>query len=267
MPAQRGSDGSRMSQLPPLLQRPARFVRRYLPDDVVARLPGRFAWVYRSDGLATVHYSPFLDDEEFNNAYWNVADRRPGRRPDMRWRSWLLVACARHCGALTGDYAEFGVYRGASAYVLLRQSPITPGRRLHLFDTFAGIPDSDLTEREESLGFPGRLGDASLEDVTDLLAPWRGSVCFVVGDVADTLTSTETGPLAFAHVDLNAAGATERALEYAYPRLVPGAMVVLDDYGWPGYEDQRAAIDAFFAGKDEDVLALPTGQGLVIRLP
>ena len=71
--------------------------------------------------------------------------------------------------------------------------------------------------------------------------------------------------MAFAHIDLNAALPTVRAIEYAYPRLVRAGVIVFDDYGFMGYEDQRRAIDSFFAGKPDMPIALPTGQAIVIK--
>jgi predicted O-methyltransferase YrrM len=58
------------------------------------------------------------------------------------------------------------------------------------------------------------------------------------------------------------------ALEYAYPRLVPGGVVVFDDYGWDpkGYE-QRDVIDEFCRPLPESLIALPSGQALLTKLP
>ena len=53
--------------------------------------------------------------------------------------------------------------------------------------------------------------------------------------------------------------------EAIWDRLTPGGMIVLDDYGFGGHEEQRAAWDAFTAARGARVLALPTGQGLISR--
>jgi hypothetical protein len=42
-------------------------------------------------------------------------------------------------------------------------------------------------------------------------------------------------------------------------------MVVMDDYGFAGYEEQRRVIDEFFLERSEVVIALPTGQALFIK--
>ena len=81
-----------------------------------------------------------------------------------------------------------------------------------------------------------------------------------------TLPKTETGPLAFAHLDMNASAPTKVALEYVWSRLVPGGMVVFDDYGWAQYSDQKELIDAFYADKRDGLIALPTGQALSVKL-
>ena len=221
------------------------------------------SWTYDADGLATVHLSPFLEDLTFSALYEEmVADWFPGRRIDARWRIWLLVKLARQCQHLGGRVAEFGTYRGGGAFMLLG---LTDVERLYLFDTFSGIPKDNLTDYERQRKFAGHLSDTSPEYVKQLLSRWapRFEVC--PGDVFETLTRVETGQLSFVHMDLNAAAPTRFALEYAYPRLVAGGMMIFDDYGWQNYRDQRAVIEDFFSHHPEEVIALPTGQGLLVR--
>ena len=256
--------GARIAKLPPWLRPLAVRVRRALPEGLVDRLPPSYA--YKSDGMATVHHSPFLHDEGFNAAYRAVADRWGAARVDLRWRIWMLTRCAEQCRSLPGAYAEFGVYRGASAFMILSRAAPGDGRVLHLFDTFRGIPSTHLTRAEHEAGFPGRLSDTSAEEVAGLLRPWRHQVNLVAGDLHETIPGVDTGALSFVHLDLNAASATRAALDYAYPRLVPGGMMVFDDYGWRGYEDQRSVIDTAFADKPETIIALPTGQAIACKL-
>ncbi len=134
-----------------------------------------------------------------------------------------------------------------------------------MFDTFAGIPDSNLTDEERAAGFAGSWSDTSVQHVEERLAEWPDRTRFCVGDVFETLESAEIGTLALVHLDLNAAAATRRALEYAHPRVRAGGVIVCDDYGYTGYEPQRAVIDSFFAGTEDRPVALPTGQALVVK--
>jgi hypothetical protein len=223
---------------------------------------------YESDGLATVHYCPFVEDVAFSSLYEEMATEWwVGHYVDARWRMWLLTRLARQCVALDGNFAEFGVYRGGCAFMLLATTESLVERKLYLFDTFAGIPDAHLSDHERSLGLGGRLADTSAGYVARRLERWSGRFEMCPGDVFDTVPAFETGPLALAHVDMNTSAPTVHVLNYAYTRLVRGAIIVFDDYGygWEDSQDERAAIDTFFADKPEQVVALPTGQGFVIK--
>jgi hypothetical protein len=224
-------------------------------------------FTFDSDGVATAHYSPFLDDPEFNQLWDHVSKAWFGEWWDLRWRIWILTRCGIQCRALPGSFVEFGVYRGGCSYMVLATAGLESERPYFLFDTYSGIPKEQLTESELEHGLAGELANTSAEYVQAFLADWHSNVVIVEGNIFDTLPKTETGPIAFCHLDLNASQATELALDYVYPRLVAGGMLLLDDYGWAGYEDQREVLDRFFAGKQEELIALPTGQALMIKLP
>ncbi len=244
----------RIDELPKVLQPPARRLSKAVRKSL---------YRYEADGVATIHYLPFLDDAGFVERYSAVANLWDGR--DIRWRLWVLTKSAEHCAALDGSFAEFGVWRAGCAYMILSGSRPVAGRSYYLFDTFQGIPETNLTAQETAAGFGGRLADVSLTDVRTRLDPWKDQLDFVVGDIFETLPETETGPLAFVHLDLNAAAATEFALRYAWSRLLSSGMIVFDDYGQNEYVDQRRLIDEFFAREKVPVIALPSSQALAIK--
>ena len=55
------------------------------------------------------------------------------------------------------------------------------------------------------------------------------------------------------------------AAEFFWDKLVPGALVVLDDYGWSAHKPQKKAFDEFTKKRNTQVLTLPTGQGLIVK--
>jgi len=218
-------------------------------------------WTYNADGMATVHLSPFLEDATFSTLYEEMAaEWFQHTRIEARWRVWLLTRFARSCQALDGSFAEFGTYRGGCAFMTLA---LTEVELFYLFDTFEGIPGDRLTDYEQRMA--GKLSDTSVEYIQQRLSRWTGRYELRPGDVFETLPQTETGPLSFVHMDLNAAAPTGLALEYAYPRLVAGGMMVFDDYGWLEYSDQRTVIEEFLSQHPDEVIALPTGQGLLVK--
>jgi O-methyltransferase len=250
--------GARIARLPPR--------QKQMIDAVYRRLPIPPAWVYNADGLATIHHSPFLEDAEFTRLYDEmVQDWFRDEVVDNRWRMWLMTRYALQASQLPGNFAEFGVYRGGCSWMILSLGGLDPSRRLHLFDTFEGIPEENLTRREREEGFSGRLADTSTDYVANLLSRWNPIPRLWPGDVFETFPAADTGDLAFVHLDLNASAPTLHVLEHVYDRLVAGGVVVFDDYGWPGYEDQRRGIHAFLRDRPEVLIALPTGQGVVTK--
>ncbi len=258
---------SKTARLPRALRPLAVVVLRgYLELRALVRREPPPPYVFEADGLATVHYSPFLEDDAFSASYDEMArEWFVHAKVDVRWRMWLLTRFARHCRDLDGEYAEFGTYRAGCAFMMLATSGLPASKRLYLFDTFAGFPLEMLNDAERAAGLHGALADTSVEYVEARLGRWKDQVVIVAGDVFDTLARTETGPLAFVHMDLNLSKPTVVALEYAYPRLTSGAIVVFDDYGGAGLEAQRVVVDKFFADKPEEVVALPSGQGMMIK--
>jgi O-methyltransferase len=264
-----------ISRLPRLLRYPALLVRNVVflfrrpPETAPATGRPAFDYVYEADGIATVYYSPFQHDPAWSEAYDEMASEwylaTPGL--DIRWRMWILTSMARQARRLPGNVAEFGVYRAGCTRMILGTVGTAPGARYHLFDTFAGIPDSELTEDERAQGYVGRLSDTSVDYVRERLAPWSDTLVFHVGDVFETIPKADTGDLSLVHMDLNASAPTRLALEYAYERLVPGGIIVFDDYGYGEVNDQRTVIDEVCASLPENVLALPSGQALLTRLP
>src|SRR4051812_43432638 len=59
--------------------------------------------------------------------------------------AFILHSVSSSVGRLPGDFAEVGVYQGASARILCE---IKGDRQLHLFDTFEGLPAATAPDRK-----------------------------------------------------------------------------------------------------------------------
>jgi len=142
-------------------------------------------------------------------------------------------------------------------------------RRFFLYDTFEGLAEFDPADHNEGFFNSLQAGYSQpgiYEHVRDRFAPHR-NVVIVKGAVPGSLATAAPDRVAFMHVDLNSSKAEVAALEFFWERLVPGAHIVLDDYGWSAFLEQKRAHDAFFAAKHLAVLELPTGQGVVVKPP
>ena len=162
--------------------------------------------------------------------------------------------------AVSGDVAELGVYKGNTAAILARYAERTAAR-CYLFDTFEGFSSRDMEGIDS--GVPMAFGDARLEDVRRLVA--SNAAVYVQGWFPDTLATLDADPrFALVHIDCDLYKPMKAGLEYFYPRLVTGGVLIMHDYlslHWCGIEQ---AIDEFFADKPERLVCVPDKSGTVV---
>ncbi len=180
-------------------------------------------------------------------------------------RLYVLEMFARHCAHLIGDFAECGVWRGGTAMLLadvMAEEEHAPDRQLHLFDTFEGMPKS--AELDPSGHSEGDFA-TSLESVKSRLSPFA-NVAFHRGEIPTRFDSVADRTFAFVHADVDLYSSTRDCLTFFYPRIVPGGILVSDDYGFRLYEKSaRVAVDEFFEDKPENPISLRSGQCFVIK--
>jgi hypothetical protein len=58
---------------------------------------------------------------------------------------------------------------------------------------------------------------------------------------------------------------TEETLKFFYEKILPGGVILFDDYAWNGYVDTKRVVDRFFQMKNVELLHLPTGQAIVFK--
>lgn len=178
-------------------------------------------------------------------------------------RLWVLYSVARQALAVPGDFYEAGVFRGGTAKLLTRVlEDDRTGRTLRLFDTFAGMPETDAAR---DLHRAGVFAETSLEGVRAFVG--EKGVSYHPGFIPATFAGREGDRIALAHVDVDIHQSVADCCAFIYPRLSPGGVMVFDDYGFPSCPGARLAVDEFFAALPEVPLVLPTGQAVVVKLP
>jgi hypothetical protein len=150
----------------------------------------------------------------------------------------------------------------------------TREQHFYLLDTFAGLDVSRLTQGELARGAADAnrefLGTGryvtGVESVRRNFSEWH-NVHIVEGTIPGTLAAVDAPRIAYLHLDLNATRPEVEALEYFWARLVPGAVVLLDDYAFDGYRESKLGMDAFARPRGIAIASLPTGQGLILKPP
>lgn len=184
---------------------------------------------------------------------------------DRLYTLWQAVRNVRH---LNLPAAEVGCYRGGSVYFLAGAFEYLLGHEveLHAFDTFVGHPASAV----ETLDIGHRHGmfaDVSYEDVVRYLQRYQ-HLSVHKGDIAETLQTLGERSFALVHVDADLYQSTRVALSYFLPRLAPGGIVVVDDYGARKCPGVRRAAAEYFGDRwaGFSVWELPSEQLVIVRL-
>jgi hypothetical protein len=85
--------------------------------------------------------------------------------------------------------------------------------------------------------------------------------------VPSVLSQVEIEIVTFLSLDMNNVTPEIAAIGRFRDRLQPGARVRLGDDGFVRYEAQKRVFDAWAAQRCVGILALPSGQGLIIKPP
>lgn len=168
-----------------------------------------------------------------------------------------VLVCARASAPRGGAMAEAGVLMGGSARLICEAKG---DATLHLFDTFGGLLDGRSGMAAELNDHFGDIaGQAGF--VRQLLAPYA-EVRLHPGIFPETTAGLESERFGFVHLDMDLASSTRAALAWFHPRLLPGGILLGDNYQDPGV---RGAFRQFFAGRADTVVELPWGQVMVVR--
>ena len=209
--------------------------------------------VYDEDGLRTAHSHHFLHDPGFANAY-RRAIQAGGFDYGIRWRTHTILWAARTAARLDGAFVECGTAKGFMASAVCEHLDWTD-RSFYLFDTYE--PADSSTEA------PFYAADGP-EPVAGNFREWPG-VQLVVGRIPETLQDITIDRVAFLHIDMNSPAPEAAAVRHLWPLLVPGGLMIFDDYGFGPYEASRDSADRLADELGFTVLACPTGQGVVVK--
>jgi hypothetical protein len=159
---------------------------------------------------------------------------------------------------LEGDLVELGAYKGHTA-TLLANMARKLGRTAYIMDTFEGFHTGDL-KGIDAAASSRSFSDTSLEAVR--AAVGEDNVRYVKGYFPGTARELPPdGCYCLVHIDCDLYAPIKSALEYFYPRMVPGGFLIIHDYSRLYWSGAEKAIDEFFADKPEAVLPLSDSAG------
>jgi len=240
-----------------------RLINKIFPGIGRSRLYKQFT--YKKDGLYTTHNSNFIQDADFQKAY--VAGKKTGSwgQHEIEWRAHVVLWFAKQAFQLDGDFVECGVNKGGLSRAIVEYVDFNKsGKKFFLFDTFDGFDSSLLLDSEKDKYLKVAHYEKTYEHVKQVFQDFP-LVKIIKGPVPHTLKDVEIDKVAYLSIDMNCVLPEQAALDFFWPKLVKGGVIVLDDFAYEGFEEQNIAHSKWAKEKGIEILYLPTGQGIIIK--
>ncbi len=222
-------------------------------DGLVAAARVKNGWFAGDNLIAFGRNLGFLDDPPFRKA-WEAHAKTQSER-GIIWRTHVVVWAARQAARLDGGFIECGCYKGTTARIMADVVDLS-ARDVYLYDLFEH--DKTMVHHAMPEHGPDLFGYVKARFASE------PNIRVIQGFVPESFAEGVPDRIAFAHIDMNNAPAEIAALDAIEDRLVPGAMIVLDDFGAFPYRRQHVEETKWFGDRGRFVLELPTSQGLVI---
>ena len=169
--------------------------------------------------------------------------------------AFFLYSLTRAQSRLDAAIAELGVYQGSSAQIICEAKGERP---LFLFDTFSGLPEPG--EGETRISKKGQF-PSDLVRVRALLDGYR-NVNFYPGVFPQSAAGIDGVRFSMVHLDADLYSSTLAGLEFFYPRMIPGGIIIGHDYSvLPGV---MKAFTEFLSERPEAVIELPSTQAMIV---
>ena len=188
---------------------------------------------------------------------------------DLKWRhlivyySFLLAKKFTHKEM---NIVECGVCDGLTIfYAINTYTKKNYDLKVYLYDSWKKMERKHLNDQELY-----HLGDYNYLNVNitkNNLRDYSENLIFNVGYIPEVLAlSNYPKHLSWLHIDLNSSSPTIEALKFFYEKLNSKGVILFDDYGHKSYEPTKYVIDNFFNNLDGQLIALPTGQAMFIKV-
>ncbi len=203
----------------------------------------------------------WMSDEAFNRYLELIGESAPLKSVNAG-RRWMVYQLIRLTENVPGDTAECGVYQGGMSYLIasfLARSRLAKAH--HLFDSFEGLSNPGS---EDGSHWHEHDITAALSVAEKLLSGFQ-NVYFYKGWIPTRFREIADRQFSFVHIDVDLYQPTRDSIEFFYPRVSPGGIIICDDYGSVVCPGAIKAIDEYLQDKPEKMVKLTDGGGFLIK--
>ncbi len=180
---------------------------------------------------------------------------------ELSWRHYIVfnsvLLASKNASQKEVNLAECGVCDGLTIYFAIKSCELlNMDKKIYLYDAWQNLDNDNLRFKYDYLDI----------DITKKnLKNFNQDLIFNKGLIPSIFQKAENPTqINWLHIDLNSSEATQSCLDFFFDKLVPGGIIIFDDYG--GFKDTRKIVDGFFNNKKGHFTNYPTGQGVFIKL-
>jgi O-methyltransferase len=216
----------------------------------------------------------FEIDTDFNQLYDLAQQKTQMKSSDnslRRQRHYTLTKLLQQTSPIInqGNVAECGCWRGLSSYqIAYNLKKMNFQQNFFIFDSFEGLSEFQEEDVKQTLAI--KKEDRKnyfaypLDCVKDNLKEFD-FIDYKQGWIPSRFEEVSDMKFSFVHIDVDLYQPIWDSLEFFYPRLIPGGIIVLDDYGYLAFPGAKKAVDEFLLKTPNFFLPLPSGSAFIMK--
>ena len=203
-----------------------------------------------------------IDKKDFRLTQFEYEDTNYQKIIDeLSWRHYIVfnsvLLASKNTSQKEMNLAECGVCDGLTIYFAVKACELLNiNKKIYLYDAWENLENDSLRFKYDYLNI--EVTKKNLENFNKDLIFNKGLIPNVFQKAKNPIQVN------WLHIDLNSSKATKLSLDFFFEKLVPGGVIIFDDYG--GFKDTRKIVDEFFKDKNGHFTNYPTGQGIFIKI-
>ena len=224
--------------------------------------------------------TPFQKDNKYYNLYFEGLEKSQNQNTDNFFKqcrhldliNLALIALKKE---VVADFAEAGCWKGHSSYFLSKlindyNLKKNKNIKFFIFDSFEGL--SEINEKDKNVK---KLDQNLIKKIktqfvsndqfvkNEVLKDFKFVEIFK-GWIPEKFNKVKDKKFSFVHIDVDLYEPTLQSLEFFFPRLIEGGIIVCDDYNSFGFDGAKKAWDEFFNKNKVKINFSPTVSGSFI---
>jgi O-methyltransferase len=213
------------------------------------------------------------EDIKLYNAGMLISKSPPDYSKKMRLYSLIQIIKYVLNNNKIYDFVECGCWKGHSSFIIAQSIKNSKKKiNFHIFDSFEGL--SKITKKDKDLFFENNKIKNNIENqfsssenfIKNIVLKKFKFVKIYKGWIPSRFFILKKKKFSFVHIDVDLYEPTFQSLEFFFPKLTKGGVIICDDYNNERFEGAKNAWDNYFKNKKYSFLyKIPFGGCYIIK--